>query len=89
MAAYRRKRDIAFETLSKKFEVVRPEGAFYIFPKAPAGMTASEFVARAIENNVLIIPGNVFSEQRHALPHQLRDDGREAGAGVRDSELSK
>ena len=32
-------------------------------PKAPLGHTASEFVARAIENNVLIIPGNVFSEQ--------------------------
>jgi aspartate/methionine/tyrosine aminotransferase len=61
--AYRRKRDIAFETLSRKFEVVRPDGAFYIFPKAPAGMTATDFVAKAIENNVLIIPGNVFSER--------------------------
>ena len=62
--AYRRKRDIAFQTLSKKLEVVRPGGAFYIFPKAPAGYgSASEFVARAIENNVLIIPGNVFSER--------------------------
>jgi aspartate/methionine/tyrosine aminotransferase len=61
--AYRRKRDIAFDTLSKKFEVVRPGGAFYIFPKAPAGVSASDFVAKAIENNVLIIPGNVFSER--------------------------
>jgi aspartate aminotransferase/aminotransferase len=26
-------------------------------------MTAGEFVAKAIENNVLIIPGNVFSER--------------------------
>jgi aspartate aminotransferase/aminotransferase len=63
VAAYRRKRDIAFETLSKRFEVVKPAGAFYIFPKAPAGQTASDFVARAIDNNVLIIPGNVFSER--------------------------
>jgi aspartate aminotransferase/aminotransferase len=61
--AYRIKRDIAFDTLSKKFEVVRPDGAFYIFPKAPAGLTASGFVTRAIEANVLIIPGNVFSER--------------------------
>ena len=61
--AYRRKRDIAFETLSKKFEVVQPGGAFYIFPKAPAGISATDFVAKAIENNVLIIPGNVFSER--------------------------
>jgi aspartate aminotransferase/aminotransferase len=63
VAAYRRKRDIAFETLSRKFEVVKPEGAFYIFPRAPQNTTASAFVARAIEKNVLIIPGNVFSER--------------------------
>jgi aspartate aminotransferase/aminotransferase len=61
--AYRRKRDIAFEMLSKKFEVIRPGGAFYIFPKAPAGASATDFVAKAIENNVLIIPGSVFSER--------------------------
>lgn len=60
--AYRVKRDIAFSMLSKKFEVQQPGGAFYIFPKAPAGITASTFVAKAIEQNVLIIPGNVFSE---------------------------
>ncbi|HEY2586851.1 MAG TPA: aminotransferase class I/II-fold pyridoxal phosphate-dependent enzyme [Tepidisphaeraceae bacterium] len=61
--AYRRKRDIVFEALSHKFEVMKPEGAFYIFPKAPAGQTASQFVTRAIENNVLVIPGSVFSER--------------------------
>jgi aspartate aminotransferase/aminotransferase len=63
VAAYRRKRDIVFDSLSKKFQIEKPEGAFYIFPKAPAGLSASEFVAKAIENNVLIIPGNVFSER--------------------------
>ncbi len=61
--AYRRKRDLVFDKLSKKFEITRPSGAFYIFPKAPAGISASDFVAKAIENNVLMIPGNVFSER--------------------------
>jgi aspartate aminotransferase/aminotransferase len=61
--AYRRKRDIVYEKLSKKFELVRPAGAFYIFPKAPAGISATDFVTKAIERNVLIIPGNVFSER--------------------------
>jgi aspartate aminotransferase/aminotransferase len=61
--AYRRKRDIAFQTLSKKFEVVEPTGAFYIFPKAPTGISATDFVTKAIDKNVLIIPGNVFSER--------------------------
>lgn len=61
--AYRRKRDIVYDLLSRKFEITRPTGAFYIFPRAPRGINASDFVARAIENNVLIIPGNVFSTQ--------------------------
>jgi aspartate aminotransferase len=63
VAAYRRKRDLVHERLGRKFEIVKPGGAFYTFPKAPRGMTGSDFAAKAIENNVLIIPGNVFSEQ--------------------------
>jgi aspartate aminotransferase/aminotransferase len=61
--AYRKKRDLVFDKLSKKFEIVRPSGAFYIFPAAPRGISATDFVTRAIERNVLIIPGNVFSER--------------------------
>jgi aspartate aminotransferase/aminotransferase len=60
---YRRKRDLVVELLSKKFELTAPGGAFYCFPRAPKGYTATEFVTRAIENNVLVIPGSVFSEQ--------------------------
>ena len=60
--AYRRKRDLVYASLSRKFDVTRPGGAFYIFPKAPDGVTATEFVQQAIERNVLVIPGNVFSE---------------------------
>jgi aspartate aminotransferase/aminotransferase len=61
--AYRRKRDLVYDRLSKKFEIARPEGAFYIFPKAPNGQSASDFVTKAIQRNVLMIPGNVFSER--------------------------
>jgi len=60
--AYRKKRDILCEGLKDKFELVRPGGAFYAFVKAPAGQ-ATKFVEKAIKNNVLIIPGNVFSEK--------------------------
>jgi len=63
VAAYRRKRDLVHEKLSRKFEIVKPGGAFYTFPAVPRGTTASEFCERAIHNNVLIIPGNVFSER--------------------------
>ncbi len=59
--AYRRKRDIVYTGLSRAFDVQRPGGAFYIFPKAPGGR-ATPFVERAIGREVLIIPGSVFSE---------------------------
>jgi aspartate aminotransferase/aminotransferase len=82
--AYRRKRDIAYQTLSKKFEVVEPGGAFYIFPQAPAGISATDFVAKAIENNVLIIPGNVFSERdtHFRISYATTDDRLRKGCEI-------
>jgi aspartate aminotransferase/aminotransferase len=62
VAAYRKKRDLLVDGISDLYEVARPGGAFYAFPKAPWA-TGSEFVAKAIENNLLIIPGNIFSRQ--------------------------
>jgi aspartate aminotransferase/aminotransferase len=62
--AYRRKRDLVYEGLADLgIEVVKPGGAFYIFPQAPNG-DGDAFVKRAIENNLLIIPGSVFSERK-------------------------
>lgn len=62
--AYRRKRDLIYNGLKEAgFTVTRPGGAFYIFPEAPNG-DGDRFVAKAIENNLLIIPGSVFSERR-------------------------
>lgn len=60
-ATYRAKRDRLMDGIGDLYEVTRPGGAFYAFPKAPGG-SGSEFVTRAIENNLLIIPGNIFSQ---------------------------
>jgi aspartate aminotransferase/aminotransferase len=62
MKTYRRKRDLLVAGLENDFELVKPGGAFYVFPKAPWG-TGSEFVTAAIENSVLVIPGNIFSKR--------------------------
>jgi aspartate aminotransferase len=58
--AYRGNRDFMVKELSDTYEFAPAGGAFYLFAKAPWG-TASEFVAEAIRQNLLIIPGNVFS----------------------------
>ncbi|MFA7485824.1 MAG: aminotransferase class I/II-fold pyridoxal phosphate-dependent enzyme, partial [Phycisphaerae bacterium] len=60
---YAKKRDMLYEGLKDKFEIVKPGGAFYAFVKAPNGISGTEFVKKAITNNVLVIPGNVFSEK--------------------------
>jgi aspartate/methionine/tyrosine aminotransferase len=62
LADYHRKRDLIYGGISDLYEVVKPGGAFYVFAKAPYG-TGSEFVTKAIENNLLIIPGNIFSQR--------------------------
>ncbi|MEO1998557.1 MAG: aminotransferase class I/II-fold pyridoxal phosphate-dependent enzyme [Planctomycetaceae bacterium] len=59
---YRAKRDLMLGELSDDFEVAGAGGAFYLFLRAPWG-TGTEFVSEAIRQNLLIIPGNVFSEQ--------------------------
>ena len=60
---YRQKRDMVIDALSERFELTRPGGAFYAFVKAPHGQSGTRFVERAIERDVLIIPGSVFSER--------------------------
>lgn len=57
---YRHKRDLLVDGLSDRYELVTPRGAFYAFPRAPGGR-GSEFVTRVIEENLLIIPGSIFS----------------------------
>jgi aspartate/methionine/tyrosine aminotransferase len=58
--AYARRRDLIYDGLRESFEVTRPQGAFYIMPRV-AATDATAFVERAIANNVLLIPGSVFS----------------------------
>jgi aspartate aminotransferase/aminotransferase len=60
--AYRRKRDTIVKGLAGYYDVATPGGAFYLFPRVPKG-TASDFCTRAIEHELLIIPGNIFSHR--------------------------
>lgn len=58
---YRQKRDYLYENLTKLgFSIVKPQGAFYFFPKAliPDDI---EFVRRAVKHNILLVPGSGFS----------------------------
>jgi aspartate aminotransferase/aminotransferase len=60
LSAFRRKRDFMAGALADDFEISGGEGAFYLFPRAPWG-TGDEFVAEAVSQGCLVIPGSVFS----------------------------
>ncbi len=82
--AYRRKRDTVVDALADRFELTTPGGAFYAFPKVPAGQTAARFVERAIERELLIIPGSVFSERdtHFRLSYACDDDTLQRGLDI-------
>ena len=86
VAAYRRKRDIVVEILGKPFNLTRPTGAFYAFCEVPPrlGLTATQFVEKAIENNILIIPGNVFSNRdtHFRLSYAVEDETLRRGCEI-------
>ena len=61
-ADYRHKRERIVAGLAGYYQFAKPDGAFYVFAQAPWG-TVSEFVTEAIKNELLIIPGNIFSKR--------------------------
>ena len=65
VAAYAARRDRVIRRLSERYELAAPGGAFYAFPRVPEklGLTGSQFVERAVERGLLIIPGGVFSQR--------------------------
>jgi aspartate aminotransferase/aminotransferase len=86
IAAYRRKRDTVVASLSEAgYSVAKPGGAFYVFPQVPdGGGTGSDFVARAIAKELLIIPGNIFSSRdtHFRISYAASDETIERGLDV-------
>ncbi len=56
---YKKKRDLIYNGLKKKYEIIKPEGTFYAFIKYP--YNSERFIGKCIKNNLLIVPGGVFS----------------------------
>jgi aspartate/methionine/tyrosine aminotransferase len=59
---YKEKRDYICQALEENFNFITPNGAFYLFPEAPGG-SGQKFVEECIKNNLLAVPGNVFSRR--------------------------
>ena len=60
LAAYDKNRTLLYESLKKMgYEVAKPDGAFYLFVKAPSG-SAKIFSERAKDRDLLVVPGDDF-----------------------------
>ncbi len=60
VAEYQAKRDYLFQGLTEMgYSVVRPQGAFYMFPRCPIPDDVA-FVAELQKHNVLVVPGRGF-----------------------------
>ena len=60
IAAYQVKRDLLVNALTAMgFEMVKPDGAFYLFPKSPLADDV-EFVKLAQKHRILLVPGAGF-----------------------------
>ena len=83
VATYKAKRNKLIDGLKDDYEIVKPGGAFYVFPKLPWG-TGEEFIDNAIANNLMVIPGNIFSNHdthfriSYAVDDAVIDRGIEA-----------
>ncbi|EGL82546.1 aminotransferase class I and II [Caldalkalibacillus thermarum TA2.A1] len=62
--AYRRRRDYVYNRLVQMgMDVIKPEGAFYLFPSIKKyGLSSSEFALKLLEQQQLaVVPGDAFS----------------------------
>ncbi len=65
ISIYQRKRDMLYEGLSSfGYKCIKPEGAFYLFPRSPIG-DDTKFVAALQEENILTVPGSGFGGPGH------------------------
>ncbi len=62
---YQRKRDFMHTALMEMgYDTVKPEGAFYLYPKAPIEDDVA-FTRELLQSNVLVVPGRGFGTPGH------------------------
>jgi len=65
ISIYQRKRDRLCEALTSfGYDIMKPEGAFYLFPKTPIADDVA-FVAALQDENILTVPGTGFGGPGH------------------------
>ena len=62
---YRKRRDLLYDGLTTiGYEMVKPGGAFYLFPRSPLADDQA-FARLALEERLLVVPGSGFGTAGH------------------------
>lgn len=61
IAQYRGKRDRILDGIADHYEVSKPGGSFYMWPKLPDGIGSDEYMEAALARRLLVVPGKAFS----------------------------
>ena len=84
-SVYEKNRNLLYECLTDcGFEVVKPEGTFYIFPKAPEA-DAAAFCQKALQYDLVLVPADSFGCPGYFRMHRYGEGGAfPAGAAQND-----
>jgi aspartate aminotransferase len=72
---YGRKRELLYRELTRMgYELTKPQGAFYFFPKAPGGDDVA-FAKRLVEERILVVPGVGFGRPGYfRISYAVKDE---------------
>lgn len=59
--AFRKKRDYLYNELKDHYEIIKPQGAFYLFLKCP--IDGDKFAEKLAEHKLIVVPGSAFSKK--------------------------
>lgn len=65
LAIMKKRRDLVVSLLDDKISYSRPDGAFYLF--AEVGAAGLEVVEEALKENLMLVPGHIFSRNRNTV----------------------
>lgn len=80
ISLYQKKRDMLYNGLSSfGYDIVKPEGTFYLFPRTPIGDDVA-FVSALLKEKILAVPGSGFGGPGHFRIAYCVSDGVIEGA---------
>jgi len=62
---YRRKREALIEGIKDNYQIVIPDGAFYLFLKTP--IPADKFTMILIKKGLAVVPGSAFGNYKNFI----------------------